>query len=672
VGTHSRRDVRLSGLGLAAAALLGALGLAPEAAHGSSAQCPAAAYGLSLQALTGPAGADLTIRVASTTPECLPPERLGEVDVTIYTLRGRVQRTLARTDVAAPGGTATLHIGKAARRQRVAARVVAAPDLVLRGQTRTLLRPDLVLTSVQAPRQVLSGRVFTLAVRVTARAADVATSATVTATAGATVLATVPVSLRPGARANLGLPVTLWTPGATPIHVAVTADVPVEANLADNARDAPVDVTEFQVVPTTVLVPSLAGYGGQFNQNVYAEISRKAGVTDQNVLDMERNMVTLHPEFSRIFFHPAAFADPDRMQSFVRALMLAQRTGTTINVTWQSGRMDVASGNPKRFADLLIDLVRNKGITNLRWLTLQNEPNGTRMTPEQYEAQYRALDPYLMPIRGQVRYMGGDLVAMNQRIWLEYFAAHMTDILDSYSIHVFWDYWDVDKLQDRLAAVRAIVDALPEQARKPLYVTEYGVRGLQNFNGARESIPGVWEDGTPIMQTNVSAFQHAWFDMLSARLGYLGTSKWDLYFGVYDDTPQAHSIVGSPLQGWPLYPVYNFLHLLTTTVKQGWKVVGVDSVPDTTRLLTAYSGPKGAWSVLGLDTTGALLNTPSPTLVPYSIGGLPAGRTFRLLVWNQAGDGLVGPATPITTDAVGVAGIAVPQHAVFVLTTVSL
>jgi hypothetical protein len=667
---HSRRRVRLSGLGLAAATVLGALGLAPTGARATPAQCPGSAYALALRSLTGPAGADLIIRVASKTPDCLPPQSFSEANITIYALGGRTQRTLARTDIAAPGGTVTLHIGKVERRQRVAASVVANPELVLRGRTRTLLRPDLVLTSVRAPRQILSERGFTLAVRVTARTADVATSATVTATSGATLLATVPLVLRPGRSAVLGFPVTFPTPGATPIHVAVDADDPVEANLANNARDATVEVTEFQVVPGTVLVPSLAGYGGQFNQNVYAQISRQAGVSDQNVLDMERNMVTLHPQFSRIFFHPAAFNDPDRMQSFVRALMLAQRTGTTINVTWQSGRMDVASGNAKRFADLLIDLVRNEGITNLRWLTLQNEPNGTRMTPEQYEAQYRALDPYLMPIRGHVRYMGGDLVAMNQRIWLEYFAAHMTDLLDAYSIHVFWDYWDVDKLQDRLAAVRTIVDSLPAQARKPLYVTEYGVRGLQNFNGVRASIPGVWEDGTPIMQTNVGAFQHAWFDMLSARLGYLGTSKWDLYFGVYDDTPQAHSIVGSPLQGWPLYPVYNFLHLLTTTVKQGWKVVGVDSVPDTTRLLAAYSGPKGAWSVLGLDTAGALLNSPSATLVPYSIGGLPAGRTFRLLVWNQDGDGLVGPATTVTTDAAGVASIVVPQHAVFVLTTV--
>jgi hypothetical protein len=38
----------------------------------------------------------------------------------------------------------------------------------------------------------------------------------------------------------------------------------------------------------------------------------------------------------------------------------------------------------------------------------------------------------------------------------------MSDLLDAYSIHVFWDYWDTQKLVDRLTEVRAIVDALPE------------------------------------------------------------------------------------------------------------------------------------------------------------------------------------------------------------------
>jgi hypothetical protein len=223
-----------------------------------------------------------------------------------------------------------------------------------------------------------------------------------------------------------------------------------------------------------------------------------------------------------------------------------------------------------------------------------------------------------------------------------------------------------------LTEVRRIVDALPEAGRKPIYVTEYGVRGQRTFNGAPQVDPGVWEDGAPITQTNVSAFQQAWFDVLSADLGYLGTSKWDSYYGKYDNGTQAYYIIGAPQSGWPLYPLYNFMQLLTTTVKRDWSVVAVDSVPSTSRLLAGYLGKRGQLTVVGLDTAGAQLNAVSPTAVSYAIAGLPPSKQANLLIWNQSGDGLVAPRQAVTVDAAGVATITVPQHAVFVLTTIRL
>jgi hypothetical protein len=330
----------------------------------------------------------------------------------------------------------------------------------------------------------------------------------------------------------------------------------------------------------------------------------------------------------------------------------------------------------QKFADVLTDLVRSRGITRLRWLTLQNEPNRTRMTFDAYERQYRELDPYIQSIRGQVKYMGGDLVRgpdtgpPNQDAWFQYLATRMSDILDAYSIHVFWDYWDTQKLADRLNEVRAIVNALPESGRKPVYVTEYGVRGLRTFGGAAQVDPGVWDDGTPITQTNVSAFQQALFDVLAAELGYLGTSKWDAYYGKYDSGTQAYYLIGAPQNGWPLYPLYNFMQLLTATVRRQWEVVAVDAVPGTTRSLAAYLGRNSQETVVGLDAAGAQLNTVSPTQVSYSIAGLPPAKRLNLLLWNEAGDGLVGPQHIVQADAAGMVTITVPQHAVFVLTSV--
>ena len=528
--------------------------------------------------------------------------------------------------------------------------------------------PDLALTAVSAPRQVLTGRAFSIDATVEELSGGAGASVTLTVSANGVVLVTAPVVVPAGGRVVTSPFMILPAAGPTRIDVAITGADPAETELGNNALSATIDVTDFQLDAYTAVGPSLAGYGGQFNENVYAAISRGAGVSDGNLKWMEQSVVAMHPQFSRIFFAQAAFNDPDLMASFVRTVLLAQRAGTTINVTWQGGTLDVKSGSVPKFAEVLVKLVVKWHVTHLRWVTLQNEPNSTKITLPQYENQYRQLDPYLANIRGQVRFMGGDLVQTNQRAWFEYMGAHMTDILDAYSIHVFWDYWDVQKLQSRLTEVRAIVDGLPEAQRKPLFVTEYGVRGLRTFNGAAAGDPGVWMDGTPITETNVSAFEHAWFDILSARLGYSGTSKWDTYFGRYDKGTQAYYMIGGPDRGWPKHPMYNLFYLMTATVKPGWHVLELDAVAGTTRLLTAYTGGWD-WTIVGLDTAGAELNGASTVQVPYTIGGLPPSQSFRLIVWNDIGDGLDGAPTTVTTDAAGTATFTVPQQAVFALTT---
>ena len=521
----------------------------------------------------------------------------------------------------------------------------------------------IVVTSVTANKTVLPNRPFYVTLTAGNRASK-AVKTTVTLTAAGAPVAKRTVTFRPRRRTTVKMPLRLTTLGANKLTVTVAGTKP---------RRVTVDAVEFRARPTAVITPALAGYGGQFNHHVYAALSRSVGVTDENVVDMENKMRALHPQFSRVFFTPQAFTDTDKMQSFVRTVQFAQSTGTDINITWQGGTLQ-----PQRFADVLLDLVRNRGITHFRWLTLQNEPNRTRITMEAYEKQYRDLDPLIQSIRGQVKYMGGDLVrgpdtgAPNQDVWFRYLADHMSDLLDAYSIHVFWDYWDTQKLYDRLTEVQAIVAALPQAGRKPVYVTEYGVRGQRTFNGAPQVDPGVWDDGTPVSQTNVSAFQQAWFDVLAANLGYIGTSKWDSYYGKYDNGTQAYYVIGAPQSGWPLYPLYNFMQLLTTTVKRGWSVVAVDSVPNTSRILAGYAGKNKQLTVVGLDTAGAQLNAVSPTASSYTIAGFPPSRRVNVEIWNLAGDGLVTRAPSHLADAAGVVTVSVPQQAVFVLTTIRL
>jgi hypothetical protein len=265
--------------------------------------------------------------------------------------------------------------------------------------------------------------------------------------------------------------------------------------------------------------------------------------------------------------------------------------------------------------------------------------------------------------------MGGDLVQDKQREWFAYMAEHMTDVLDAYSIHVFWDFWDTAKLESRLADVRSIYEhELPEAARKPIYVTEYGVRGIRRPGGGPQvPEPGVWHDGTVMSRTNVAAFQLGWFDVLAARSGYPGTVIWDLFNAKYDNGTQDFSCIG-PAPEFELRPCYSLLRLFTATTEPGWRVVGLDGEAER-KLLAAYEGAGGLLTVIGLDRGGGQLNDGTGPPVAYGIAGLPPATSFRLVVWNRDGTGLLTADELVRTDALGIARLTVPQHAVWSLTT---
>jgi hypothetical protein len=233
----------------------------------------------------------------------------------------------------------------------------------------------------------------------------------------------------------------------------------------------------------------------------------------------------------------------------------------------------------------------------------------------------------------------------------------------------------------RLRNVRAVVDGpILAGARKPVYVTEFGVRGVQSIPGKPMIQPGYWEDGTPLSRTNIVAFQHLWFDIAAAQLGYSGAVKWDAYWGRY--TPgyrETYNLIGPADEGWPLFPAYHALKMLFQTTARGWQVLRIDPWADDDwrqdltdppeKELVAFAGPNEVLTIAGLDSHGRDLNTLSPEVPEYSIGGLPANTQFGLALWNASGDGTSSVGTTVSTNAAGVARFEVPLHAAFALTT---
>jgi hypothetical protein len=349
-----------------------------------------------------------------------------------------------------------------------------------------------------------------------------------------------------------------------------------------------------------------------------------------------------------------------------------------------------------RFADVVEDLIRNRGLTNVRWVTIGNEPNGGAITLPQYEALYRVFDAQLVArgLRAQVGLMAGDLVQNAEgapnghRAWFDYMVAHMNDIVDAWSEHIYWWYDKPFRMEERLKDVAYLVQQeLPPHARKPTFLMEYGVRGYDTC-GDRPFLKVAYHlpECTDLRRMSLNGFHRLWFAINSAQLGFYGAADWDLYWSTYDRTKAGQSqwIIGPPEEGWPLYPAYHAFQLLLQTTARGWQVLGVEpwtADDEATRYdnpkpdqpeqeLAAYRGPDGQLTIAGLDTNGRLLTAPNGESSAYSIGGLSPHTTFTLALWNGNGDGTNSVARTITTTEAGVARFDVPLQAAFVLTTV--
>jgi hypothetical protein len=697
------RAARLALAGAVAVLAFGASGGAVRADDPPSCASSAeAAYSLALTSLTGPRGAEATLAVTPAAG-CAQVETLKKLQLKTFTSAGKVDDVRNLTDVPAPHGVATVELGQLDQGRRVEAQVLVQADdpsrtYVLHGEATARLRPDLVVAAVHAPAQTLTTRPVDVEADVKEVNGDTGATATVSLVWGPTVFGSKQVTIPAGESLSVSFDrVALETPVPVELSVVVSDVAPEETDETNDAAKTTVDVTELELQRSRLVLGSLGGFGAQMNGHVYAGVLPAPAAS---LPDLEAKVKALEPQLVRIFYSEAQEAIPARMESFVKTVELAQESGATINITYQSTarakvNSDLFMG---QFAAVLDDLVRADGLTNVRWVTIQNEPNRTQITLDEYNRLYRALNAQLVArgLRSQIGLMGGDLVEFgdlpnlpypDHHTWWNYMASNMNDILDAYSVHIYWNYWDIKRMEFRLEDVRRIVDALPADARKPVCVTEFGVRGIQNFPGKPAFQPGYWADGTQMSRTNIEAFQMLWFNVLAAQLGYSGSVKWDAYWGKYDSSYNANWwLIGPPEEGWPLMPAYHALRLLLQTTDNGWQVIGVDPWNDDDwkldanddpqdqpeKEVAAFGGPDGLLTLFGLDSHGGALNAASADKPSYSVGGLPPLSEFHLLLWNAVGDGVDSIAGTVMTNAAGVARFEVPLQAAFALTTVPI
>ena len=224
----------------------------------------------------------------------------------------------------------------------------------------------------------------------------------------------------------------------------------------------------------------------------------------------------------------------------------------------------------KRFVEILAMLVNDEHLDAIRYVSVGNESNSYegKITTERYNACYLAMDRELRRVgfRDRIQIISGELVATNQERWFANLATNLSGISDGYSVHMYWDYWDTAKLRRRVSEVPGIVDALPAGTQRPLYITEFGVRGKESE--AHE--PGFASDGRPICDTPEQAMQIAWLMLEAINRGYVATAQWDCYDAWYDHFMN-YGLIGDVKSGWKLRPAYHVLRLFTHTTQPGWR-----------------------------------------------------------------------------------------------------
>ncbi|MDP3445623.1 MAG: hypothetical protein Q8T08_22410, partial [Ignavibacteria bacterium] len=356
------------------------------------------------------------------------------------------------------------------------------------------------------------------------------------------------------------------------------------------------DDAEFKVDQNKVVSSDFVGFGTQYNNNLYTSLSRDVdGVTLQNVTDLEDKVKKLGSQHVRIFFCCKSWEgypkyNVEFMPSFVKTVQLAQASGATINITYWHGAYDdkyeeigewPVSRQMSDFADVIYHLIVDLDLSAVQYITIQNEVNTVSCTKENYAAAYRKFDEALKGkgIRNRVKLIAGDLLVdelkddQSVKNWITYFGANMNDIVDGYSVHLYWNYDIIEDAITRMKFAFNTVSALPANQQKPIFVMEYSpTSDWRNQPGA--FAPGfIKGTATRLDLTNDYALIHAWFQVWALNYKYVGFAKWDCYKAKYDNGTQYFSEIGIASEGYPTRPSFYMTWLFTHTCLPGWSVV---------------------------------------------------------------------------------------------------
>ena len=199
-------------------------------------------YSMQAEALLSPAGTDLTLSLEGP----VRPAVLEKVQVNARPdADGPVTRNFF--DVASPGGVATLRLTGQARGGLLEIRVHVkdGPQHNVEASTIVLRRPDLTVTGIDVPADVVRTHAFDVTVGVAEEGGDVGAAARVELFDGVTRIASSDVAVGAGGTTETSFRVVLAAPGDHTLQAVVSDSKPAEWDVKPNARESKVYVNRY-------------------------------------------------------------------------------------------------------------------------------------------------------------------------------------------------------------------------------------------------------------------------------------------------------------------------------------------------------------------------------------------------------------------------------------------
>ena len=409
---------------------------------------------------------------------------------------------------------------------------------------------------------------------------------------------------------------------------------------------------DFTVTDKSIAAP-LAGFGGCMNPYLYSFPNDKE-ISPTAVKDLEAKVKALHPQFVRIFFlqswwdrdtdSSTAQDHPGMRQSLMKTLRLAQDSGANVllQLWWDPTHYENPDAVTQKFAQTIGELRQKHGFSCIRYATIQNEPNENPddVKLKRYPIVYRAFDHALrdLNLRDDVKIIGGDLVGEGQKPWFAMMARDLADVLDGYSIHVYWDYWRIDSMLHEIDSAADIVAKMPARARHPLYITEFGAQG---FRDNPQIEPGKAVDGKPLVEDPTYSFEIGIMLQESLKQGYIGFAQWDMYEAWYD-RKMGFGVIGSAESGFKLKPAYQLLKFFTQATTAGWQPIKINGEIEDVWVSAVKSPDKSKTSVFVLNRIHGDKQ--------LTIAGLPPHRQLGAQIWNGDHKGNITPLDAVTTN----------------------